>query len=237
MLWLVFNYEQISRLNTTETYVYNYVIQNIKKVLKMSIRELAEETHVSTATIIRFCKKLDCDGFVEFKYMLKQSTNHLDESLEELNNMGIFFEYAKTEDYKQNIQKGTQLIKQAGIITIVGFGINSDFARYSARLFSHIGYFSYAVDDPEYPIYMKDDRAVVVVFYEEAQKELILRVIEEYHKNRYQVILISRGHVKKMDQLCEVIIHISDDDVKIGEIYSRIPVIYTIENLANGLKK
>ena len=67
---MIFTYEQISKLNDTELIVYNYIVKNVGLVLKMNIRELAAQSHVSTATITRFCHKLDCDGFVEFKIEL-----------------------------------------------------------------------------------------------------------------------------------------------------------------------
>lgn len=65
---LMFTYTQVNSLNETEAHVYNYIMQNKEKVLDASIRELASETHVSTATVVRFCKKLGCEGFIEFKY-------------------------------------------------------------------------------------------------------------------------------------------------------------------------
>ena len=68
-----FTYTQISSLNETEAHVYSYAIQNKDSVLEHSIRELANEIHVSTATILRFCKKMGCAGFLEFKYKLKES--------------------------------------------------------------------------------------------------------------------------------------------------------------------
>lgn len=55
-----FTYSQVESLNETEAYVYNYVVKNTKKVLNESIRELANDTHVSTATVMRFCKKMGC---------------------------------------------------------------------------------------------------------------------------------------------------------------------------------
>ena len=64
---MIFTYEQISKLNDTEL-----IVKNVGLVLKMNIRELAAQSHVSTATITRFCHKLDCDGFVEFKIELKR---------------------------------------------------------------------------------------------------------------------------------------------------------------------
>lgn len=70
---LEFTYSQVESLNETEAYVYNCVVKNTKKVLNESIRELANDTHVSTATVMRFCKKMGCEGFTELKYRLKES--------------------------------------------------------------------------------------------------------------------------------------------------------------------
>jgi DNA-binding MurR/RpiR family transcriptional regulator len=41
----------------------------------MRIRELADETYVSTATILRFCRKVNYEGFSEFKVKLKMQLN------------------------------------------------------------------------------------------------------------------------------------------------------------------
>ena len=63
----MFSYEQIQSLNELEMEVYNYVIVHLEQVSHMRIRELAESAHVSTSTILRFCNKLGCDGYTEFK--------------------------------------------------------------------------------------------------------------------------------------------------------------------------
>ena len=68
-------YTQVYSLNAIEVHIYNYVVQNKEKVLDESIRELAIDVHVSTATIVRFCKKLGCEGLMELKYKLKESIN------------------------------------------------------------------------------------------------------------------------------------------------------------------
>lgn len=73
----MFTHEIIASFNELETSLYNYICQNGEKVAYMRIRELADETHVSTATILRFCRKLNCEGFSEFKVMLKM---HLGEN-------------------------------------------------------------------------------------------------------------------------------------------------------------
>ena len=65
------NYEVIQSLNELELSLYSYIMMNRKKVMYMRIRELADEAHVSTTTILRFCKKLKCEGFSEFKVRFK----------------------------------------------------------------------------------------------------------------------------------------------------------------------
>ncbi len=67
----MFTHEMIASFNELETSLYNYISQNSEKVVYMRIRELANETHVSTASILRFCKKINCEGFSEFKVKLK----------------------------------------------------------------------------------------------------------------------------------------------------------------------
>ena len=63
----MFSYEVIQSLNNLELSLYEYIMKNNKKVIYMRIRELADEAHVSTTTILRFCKKLNCEGFSEYK--------------------------------------------------------------------------------------------------------------------------------------------------------------------------
>ncbi|MIV05195.1 MurR/RpiR family transcriptional regulator, partial [Salmonella enterica] len=52
MLFLDKNLE----LNDTELDIYNYIVANLDKVVYMRIRDLATEAHVSTTTILRFCR-------------------------------------------------------------------------------------------------------------------------------------------------------------------------------------
>ena len=49
----MFTYEEIMSLNELEMNVYQYVLKNKEKTGYMKIRELAEEAHVSTTTVLR----------------------------------------------------------------------------------------------------------------------------------------------------------------------------------------
>lgn len=69
---LMFSYEVIRQFTETEHHLYRYIMDNRDKVMFMRVRELSEVTHVSPASIVRFTRKLGCEGFSEFKVKLKQ---------------------------------------------------------------------------------------------------------------------------------------------------------------------
>ena len=76
----MFSYEVLQSFNNLEMLVYNYVMEHRHEVQYMTIRELAEAVHVSTSTVVRFCKKAGCDGYsefrVQFKMFLKEEKEH-----------------------------------------------------------------------------------------------------------------------------------------------------------------
>ena len=68
----LFQHQQITQMNERELMVYNYVSSHLDEASRMNIRELAAVCQVSTTTVLRFCSKLECDGYTEFKYRLSQ---------------------------------------------------------------------------------------------------------------------------------------------------------------------
>ena len=67
----MFSYETIQLFNDLELVIYNYIMKNSSQVQYMTIRELADAVHVSTSSIMRFCKKAGCDGYAEFRVKFK----------------------------------------------------------------------------------------------------------------------------------------------------------------------
>ncbi|SET15418.1 MurR/RpiR family transcriptional regulator [Anaerobranca gottschalkii] len=65
--------EVLNTLNKSEFDVLTYITNHQEKVVKMTVNQLAKETFVSTATVIRLCKKLGFTGFNELKYNLKKN--------------------------------------------------------------------------------------------------------------------------------------------------------------------
>lgn len=171
---LEFTYSQVESLNETETYVYNYVVKNTKKVLNESIRELANDTHVSTATVMRFCKKMGCEGFTELKYRLKENVEIQETKEDDVNNQfDSIIERVESSDYLESIRRAAEIIKQSDLILTLGIGTTGDFAKYTSRLLSGMGYCCYGVDGAAYPAQRVAEgyQVAIIVFYERLQKK------------------------------------------------------------------
>ena len=235
-----FTYSQVESLNETETYVYNYVIKNTKKVLNESIRELANDTHVSTATVMRFCKKMGCEGFTELKYRLKENVEVQKTKEDDVNDQfDDFIEKVKSSDYLDSIHRAAEIIKRSNLILTLGVGTTGDFAKYTSRLLSGMGYCCYGVDGAAYPVQrvIEGHQGVIIAFYESLQKKLLFEEIYRYKNKNYMIIMLTNTNMGSMEHLCDEVIHISDGSVMLGKIHSGIPMLYAVEKLAYELTK
>lgn len=164
---LDFTYAQVSGLNETEAYVYNYVMQNKNQVLEESIRDLANHVHVSTATVIRFCKKLGCSGFTELKYKLRESLaiETYEHSIQQ-STFGDFSKHIQSDEYAADIQKAVDLIKNANSLFVLGLSPFNGIAQFLAHSFSYLGYYCTAIEDKfcHVPKVREDQSAVILLF-------------------------------------------------------------------------
>ena len=109
----MFEIEKIKKLNETEFQIYNFLMDHVAEVSKMTIRELAQMTHVSAATIVRFCRHLGFVGFSELKFHMTHS-NEFEPSLEsyyanflELNS---FLKGLTGETFQRKLAQACQMI-------------------------------------------------------------------------------------------------------------------------------
>ena len=67
MITLNLNDQVINSLSRPELDILKYAYENTEALLTMTIQELAGAVSYSSATILRFFKKLGYSGFAEFK--------------------------------------------------------------------------------------------------------------------------------------------------------------------------
>ena len=235
-----FAYSQVENLNEAEMCVYNYIVKNLKHILNLSVRELADEVHVSTATVMRFCKKMGYSGFSELKYKIKEFYEQQDQADNyEINDIDGFVEHIKSNDYLDRLKKAADLIKGADTFQILGLGVCRDIAKYTAQRFCRAGFYCYGIDDVNYPILEVPEgtHSVILIIYNDFYQKVRFDQINRYKSKNYTIIMISLAHVGKFSQLCDLTIYASNGIMKVGQVESGVPMLYTLEKLTDEVIK
>lgn len=208
MVYNVFTIEKIQSLNELEMSVYHYVIQHQNTIPYMRIRELAAETHVSSTTILRFCKKLGCEGYSEFKLKMKESggPQNVEQIPEDLSELKSFLERLESSVLQKKLDEAAAMIAKADRVLCVGISNSGFVAQYAARYFSTFGKFSTAVTDPYYPVWQLDDSAntAALVFSVSGEVAPTIRVTNQLKRHLCHIISITNSESNTVAQLAEL---------------------------------
>ncbi len=190
----MFTAEQIQSLNELEMQVYQYIMQHKTSVPYMRIRELASESYVSPTTVLRFCKKVGCDGYTEFKIRMKewngqQKTRKLPDDIREIRS---FFQELEQGKYDEKLEDAASMIAKADRVLLVGIGNSGSIGQYGARCFTNMGKFSMFMADPFYPITLADAASTVAVVLSVSGETLeIIELVDKLKKSGCRIISIT----------------------------------------------
>lgn len=241
----MFEYQQIESLNELEMGVYSYVIAHVEEVSRMKIRELADAAHVSTSTVLRFCSKMGCEGFSEFRYQLKNAPkreeshpcqNYAKQSIDFLQNA------AGDAKLEEKLEAASRILQGAQRVIFYGLGSSGALCQYGARFFSNVGVYSVYMNDPFYPrpeSYFEN--AVLMVLSVSGETKQVIEQINEYKKKNATVISICNSDnctVARLSDLCfatympTLRFHSETNDV---DLTPQIPTLYLLETLGRKL--
>ena len=240
----MFSYEVLQSFNDLEMLVYNYVIEHRQEVQYMTIRELAEAVHVSTSTVVRFCKKTGCDGYsefrVQFKMFLKEEKEHknkarMDESVDELTN---FFRTVTSTRYEEQISEVTEYIREAKQLIFVGIGTSGILGKFGARYFSNLGKYSQYIEDPYYPIGGDREDTVVVALSESGETQEVISQVMHFKEHGCKILSITNGVSNTLAKMADYKLAYYVTKRMIREEYNittQVPVLYLLEALGRRL--
>lgn len=237
----MFESEQVKEFNSIEIILYNYIMNNKKEIISMRIRDLANETHVSTTSIMRFCKKVNCDGFSEFKikWKLFLDENKITCDCSSDNTMFLnFFEKVNYADFKEIIEISARFLNEANQVIFIGVGSSGILAKYGARYFSSIGKLSLSIDDPYYPVHNAESNSMVAIMLSvSGESRDIIRQAMDLRKERCKIISITNSANCTLSKLSNVNIpyYISRNRNGYSDLTSQVPVVYILEALAKKL--
>ena len=230
-------------LNPTEKNIYYYIKSHLNKVVYMRIKELAEANHVSTSTILRFCRKFDCQGFSDFKLRLKYYLNDMKYHPSTIQNYDetIYLDFlikSRNQEFKNKLETVAKMLSQAELLFFAGYGTSAIIAEYAATLFSRIHNFSFSIKDPtNYPIYTLPDyfngKVCLVVFSVSGQNAEVLEIMERFRVHDIQIISITNTSLSKIAHLSDINIpyYINEEMYQDSNVTTHLPVISIIEIL------
>ncbi|MGB3160322.1 MurR/RpiR family transcriptional regulator [Carnobacterium sp.] len=120
--------KQFVYFSLKEKKVATYILKKGKEIKNMNITELAKVTETSTSTITRFCKKINCENFVDMKIKIssiyqEENKNH---GLNIFDDVYSFYDKVIKNTIKnmnrEKIEEVVALIKTAHRIFIYGVG-------------------------------------------------------------------------------------------------------------------
>ncbi|MCZ0703532.1 DNA-binding MurR/RpiR family transcriptional regulator [Natronobacillus azotifigens] len=235
----MFSNDIIASFNELETSIYNYICKNSEKVTYMRIRELADETHVSTATILRFCRKVNCEGYSEFKTKLKMHINKNKDTPPPLKGVQHsiieFFERTLTGDHDAKIKEAAEVIAAADNVIFLGNGSSGILGEYGARYFSNLGTFSTYIKDFSYPVHSKlRNNSVAVVLSVSGENPFTVSQLNQLKQEGSKIVSITNNRLSSIAKISDVSIpyYMSEEFYENTNITTQVPVVYILESVA-----
>ncbi len=238
----MFEYKILQSYNDLETLVYSYVMEHKEEVKYMTVRELADAVHVSTSTVLRFCKKTGCDGYSEFKIKFKQ---YLEENRKkkQIKDTGIdeimyFFHTTTSTQYEEQINEIVSYIQEAKQLIFIGIGTSGVLGKYGARYFSNIGKYSQYIEDPYYPIHEDLDSAIVIALSESGETQQVLQMAERFKRHNARIFSITNGNACTLARISDYHLSYFVARNMIHEEYNittQVPVLYLLETIGRRL--
>lgn len=144
--------EHTPTLGEIDYEIYRFISNNLEIMPHINIRDLAKKTHTSVATIQRFCKKFQCDGFNEFKIRMKI---YLEEQQSKKNTLNFdsyvysnFLNRSNEKEFQDQIKAAVSLLKDREFVLFLGVGTSDILANYGAIYFSSLSKTALRIEQP-----------------------------------------------------------------------------------------
>ena len=232
----MFSYEIIQNFNDLEMIIYQYITEHKQEVKYMTIRELAEATHVSTSAIVRFCKKNGCDGYSEFRtkfkiYLSEERKKQPRNGIDEITN---FFQNVSNPEFERKLSAAASAIGFAKQLIFIGIGTSGCLAKYGARYFSNLDKFSMHIEDPYFPIGKEMESTVVIALSVSGETPEVVNLAENLKFHGCKLISITNKSSCSLARMsdCNIAYYVTESTTHNEyNTTTQVPVIYLLETL------
>jgi DNA-binding MurR/RpiR family transcriptional regulator len=243
-------------MNRKEKELASYILHHSQNIAQMGIKQLAQESGSSTATISRFCKQFRFSGFTEFKVKLAAELaqlpsaaayqdiiagNPLSRIVEamEANHVRSITDTTRMLDIKQ-LQKAINALQNARQIDLYGVATSGLVAQDLYQKLVRIGKHATAFSDPHMQLTsaanLTADDAVIGISYSGETTETVAAL--KCGKEQGAVtIAITKFGSSKLTALADICLFTStlEEGMRRGDMASRIAQLHVVDLLFVGM--
>lgn len=244
------------RLTAAEKKVADYLTGHLLQAQLMSISELAEACGVAEATITRFCRRLEYQGYTAFKLAIAKSAARAPAAFREaageitpedtLPQMGQKLLHANTLAMAQTLEqlepgalrRAAGLLAGAGNVYCMGQGGSMILAMEAAHLFSTCWPHYHAVQGSHMQAItasLLGEEDVVLFFSYSGSTRDILDLMQVVRGRGCRVILITRFPKSPGAVMADVVLQCVCDEgpLQLGTVPARISQLFLVDLLFN----
>ncbi|HIW33085.1 MAG TPA: MurR/RpiR family transcriptional regulator [Candidatus Paenibacillus intestinavium] len=250
--------EMRDSLTPVERMVGDYILENTEEIPHLSIKELAQSSKTSDASVLRFCKTMGYSGYRNFIVSISASLGSRDEDPKaqytdiqpgddlstiisniSLNNCKSIEDTMSVIDRKE-IARAVELLCHSKRIVFFGAGASGLICKDGEQKFTRINKMCHAYTDSHSQLTAatlleKDD---VAIFISNSGVTVeIIDALEIALKNKAKCIAITKYNKSPLAEQADIVLSISTPEITIrsGAMGSRIAMLTIIDILFAGV--
>lgn len=242
----LFDLNKLRDATETDLHIANYITNHESSVAFMRVRELAEKTHVSPATIVRFTQKMGFESFPELRLAIKQKIAHTETHLPQQNTNDFYLENTYfPEDFHRKIDDLVDQLNQVDVVHCLGTGSSSAMAQYAQQRLSSLGYQSFASIAAFIPYLAakreqstNEKKEICLLFSVSGETPDLIHLSKGLKKTAITSVSITNKEVNTLTTLCDFSLTYDTPSIRhsyVVDMSTQLPVVYIIETLVNQL--
>ncbi|MFD2614116.1 MurR/RpiR family transcriptional regulator [Paenibacillus gansuensis] len=245
-------------LTPVEKLVANYILEHLEDIPHLSIKQLAQLTNTSDASVLRFCKTLGYSGYRGFIVSISASLGSMDEAEKDQytdiqpgdelpviisnisrNNMKSIEDTMQVID-KGEIARAVQVLRESKRIAFFGIGASGLVGIDAEQKFSRINKMCHTYTDGHSQLTaatLLEKNDVAIFISNSGRTGEILDSLEIAKKNGACIIAITKYTKSELADKANIVLSISTPEVTIrsGAMGSRIAMLTVIDILFAGV--
>ena len=212
--------ENYEKLFSAERKVIDVVLKRPQDVVNMNVSELARESEVSDATVVRVCHRIGYKGYYQFRLMLARDVGREQVSQSEVPEqacgvMSLFQEYAKVmmtigqNMDEQVMRRCVELIKNCKQAHILAVGNTAPLAQYMGFRLGRLGIKSTSNMSPEYfmnHVNLADERDIVIAISQSGASKAVVQGVELGIEKGLEAIAITAHRFSPLEKAANYVL-------------------------------